>query len=614
MSNLIQLLILLFIINPVFLSTISCKAGENNCLRCDPLTKLCTKCSLDIYSPDEDGGCSPSGKCILGKNYCAECDEDEEKCSKCEPGLFPDENGGCSFVGNCEISYRGQCLKCLENYILIGGEQDAFKICKSLDSEDLANCQSINKATGLCEACKTGYFLNGGDYRCTKTENCFESAFDKCILCNGGFYLDKKEEKCITHSGKFLFCQLSLDGKTCDTCDEDYFFDEKGNCVGVNYCSEGSYYSCEKCLDGYYPTFDKIACTKEKNCYSADRTNGVCKSCKGDNYIDLDTGKCHSNREDDDFKYCKQVEDEKCLYCEYGYNLSEDGKCTTSRNCAVVEEGECQECSEGYYLTLDNRCTTTKHCIYSETYYDCNECEDGYYLNRTDKICYETKKGFENCKSTALDGDYCFWCKTGFYGNQKDHLCYSNEEEDDFYKCALSDTTGKYCIGCEDKYYIGYKDHKCSKVDGCYVSEDEDTCSECDDRHCLNVKTGKCGRNDKIVDEDEKVYYRCLKTNKEGTKCAECLDRYELSDKGFCVDKVHCTVEEDGVCVKCKNNRSYSSCLNADFGCVPTSYMKCIECDNVLDFDICTKCPPYYKLKDDDHCYDMDDVFDEEDE
>lgn len=137
MSNLIQLFIFLFILNPVFLSTI-CKEGENNCLRCDPLTKLCSKCSLDIYSPGEDGGCSPLRKCILGKNYCSECDEDEKKCLRCEPGLYPDEIGGCSFVGNCEISYRGQCLECLEDYILIGGEQDSFKICKALESEDLA--------------------------------------------------------------------------------------------------------------------------------------------------------------------------------------------------------------------------------------------------------------------------------------------------------------------------------------------------------------------------------------------------------------------------------------------------------------------------------------------
>ena len=584
----------------------SCKEGTNNCNRCDPLTKLCTKCSLDIYSPDEDGGCSPSGLCTLGKNYCTKCDEDEKLCSACESGLFPDENGACSFVGNCEISYRGTCLKCKENYILIGGEQDTFKICKSLESEDLINCQNIDTVTGLCTECKQGYFLNTGDFKCIKTQNCYESAFGKCTYCNGGFYLDKKTDNCLTQSGVFLFCRESLDGKKCDLCENDYFFDENDNCVGTNYCADGQYYRCNKCVDGYYLTFDKTACTKEENCYSGDRVNGLCNYCKGDNYINLDDRTCHSNQEDDDFKNCKKVENGKCTSCEYDFNLSGDGKCTISTNCAEVENGDCVHCSEGFFLTLDNRCLTTEHCIYSERYYECNECEEGFYYNKQDKVCYKYTENYENCKSTNYDGTYCFWCKNGFYANQTDHLCYSNEEKNDFYKCSLSDTTGRYCIGCEDGYFIGYTDHKCSKIDGCLISENEEKCLECDDRHCLNVKTGECGSNEVIKKEEEKLYYRCNRTNEEGTKCAKCLDGYELSDKGFCVDKIHCSVEEDGVCVKCKNNKSYSSCLNSDFGCVPTSYMKCIECNNILDFDICTKCPEYYKLNEDGVCIDID--------
>ena len=607
MPNLILFFIPFFILNPVLLLPF-CQENTNNCIRCDPLTKLCTKCTLDIYSPDENGGCSPVGKCKIGKNYCSECDEEEKKCKKCELGLFPDENGGCSFIGNCEISHKGICLKCISDYILIGGEQDSFKICKSLNSEDLTNCQNINNVTGLCDACKSGYFLNGGDLRCSKTENCFESTFGKCISCNSGFYLDKIQEKCFSQTGSLLFCKISLDGVKCDICEDDYFFDEEGNCVGINYCSKGDYFSCEKCIDGYYSTYDKRGCTKEKNCFEADRLNGLCRSCTGNNYLDLDTRKCNSNQEDNDFKNCKKVENGKCLSCEYEFNLSEDGKCTSSTNCAEVENGECLQCSTGYFLTLDNRCTTTEHCIYSEIYYECKECEDGYYFNKNDKICYKFKPGFENCKSTSYDGNYCFWCKNGFYGNQTDHLCYSNKEKNNFYKCALSDTTGNYCIGCEDNFYIGYEDHKCSKIDGCEISENEEKCSKCDERYCLNLKNGNCITNEKIKNVEEKFYYRCKSTNEDGTACGICLDGYELSDKGFCVDKIHCSVEENGICVKCKNNKAYSSCLNTDFGCVPTSYMKCIECNNNLDFDICTKCPEYYILNDNGVCIDIDEL------
>ena len=595
----------LYILNPVLLIPF-CKEGANNCNRCDPLTKLCTKCSLDIYSPDENGGCSALGKCVFGKNYCLECDNEGKKCIKCETGLYPDENGACSFVDNCSLSHKGLCLKCKSDFILIGGE-GTFKICKSLYSDDLANCHTINNETGLCEECNLGYFLNGGDFRCSKIENCYESTFGKCNSCNSGYYFFRKEEKCISQFASLINCKESLDGEKCDICDEDYFFDEKGNCVGVNYCAEGGYGKCNKCFEGYYLTFDSLACTKEKSCFSGNKLNGLCNSCLGNNYIDLNDRKCKSNQENNDFKYCKQVENDICLTCEYDYYLSEDGKCTKSKNCAEVESGNCLFCSQNYYLTLDNRCTTTEHCKYSEIYFECNECEDEYYYNKTDKTCYKYKQGFENCKSTTIDGKYCFWCKNGFYGNQKDHLCYNNNENNNFYKCKLSDTSGEYCIGCEENYYLGYKDYKCSKIKGCDLSENENKCLECDEKHCLNLKTGQCFSNEKIKNEDEKIYYRCNRTNEEGTKCEICLEGYELSEKGFCVDKIHCSVEENGVCVKCKNNHAYSSCLNSDFGCVPTSYMLCIECNNVLDFDKCTKCPQYYKLNQEGVCIDIDD-------
>ena len=199
MSKLLNFLLILYILNQVYLLP-SCKEGVNNCQSCHPLTKLCTKCTLDIYSPDENGGCSPSGKCKIGKNYCLECDEQENKCSQCEPGLFPDENGACSFVDNCEISSKGFCLKCKSDFVLIGGE-DIFRICKSKSSEDLLNCKTINSLTGLCDECELGYFLNVGDLRCSGVENCYESSFGKCASCASGYFLYLKENKCLSQVG-----------------------------------------------------------------------------------------------------------------------------------------------------------------------------------------------------------------------------------------------------------------------------------------------------------------------------------------------------------------------------------------------------------------------------
>ena len=585
----------------------SCKEGKNNCNRCDPLTNLCIKCDLDIYDPDENGGCSALGKCIIGKNYCKECNEEAKKCKKCEIGYYPDLYGGCSFVENCELSYKGNCLKCLPDFILIG-EENGIKICKSLYSEDLNKCEIINNKTGLCDSCQNGFFLNEGDKKCSEVENCQESIYGRCILCNIGYYLNVKENKCIYQSGSLYYCKESIDGKKCDICEDDFFFDEKGNCTNVKYCSEGKF-NCQKCIDGYFFTKDQNSCTKEKNCHSGDKLNGLCEKCIDNYYLDLKDRKCKLNIEDNDFKHCTKVKNDICISCEEEYNLSEDGKCTMTKNCSEVENGKCLTCSQNYYLGLDNICTNVEHCIYSEQYYGCKECEDGYYFNTTSQKCFEYIEGFENCKLTTFNGNYyCYYCKNGFYINQINHLCYSNKEKNDFYKCIMTDLSGEYCINCEDNYFCGYTDHKCSKVFGCEISENEEKCLKCDENnYCLNAKTGKCERNDIIKDEEQKLYYRCIKTNEEGNACEICLDGFELSEKGFCVDKIHCVEEENGVCVKCKNNREYSSCLNNYFGCVPTSYLKCIECNNNLDFDICTKCRDDYKLNEEGVCIEIED-------
>ena len=600
------LCIFILIIYPI-ISAPSCKVGINNCSKCDPLTKLCLRCDKDILSPDKNGGCVPSEKCIIGNNYCQECNDDETVCKTCEEGLFPDENGGCSFIANCALSYQGKCLECKEDFKLVGYEMEGigFLICKSLSLEDFQNCKTVDSFSGYCTECEEGYFLSGGDKKCTKMENCFESAFGICKKCNSGYYLDKKEKKCKAQTGIFLFCKETLDGKTCDSCDDDRYFTEDGNCVLVNYCSKGDYNKCEKCISGYSLTKDNLSCTKEKNCFNGDADNGICNVCIDNYYIDLTDRKCKSNQEEDDFKNCRRVENDGCQSCVYEYILSKDSKCTKTNNCEEAENGECISCIENFYLDLDNRCTPTEHCIHSTTYFECEECEDGYYFNYTSKLCVKTKKNFENCKSTDYGGEYCHKCKKDFYINQTDHLCYSNKEKNDLYKCTRLDLSGEYCVSCEDDYFYGMKDHKCSLIEGCEESENEKKCLECDEYHCLDVKTGKCEDNTFIKKEEGKIYFRCNRTNEDGDKCEKCLKGLELNDDGLCVETKHCTKEVDGVCQKCENNMKNTYCLNSEFGCVETIYLDCLECDDYLNFNKCTKCMEGYELNEKFECIDI---------
>ena len=102
---------------------------EGNCVSANFCSKggESGKCEKDIFVPDLKGGCEGAKKCILGNNYCKECEEDSKLCKICEDGYFPDQNGGCSYTNNCEISSQGQCIKCKDNYILIGENNNLYQ-------------------------------------------------------------------------------------------------------------------------------------------------------------------------------------------------------------------------------------------------------------------------------------------------------------------------------------------------------------------------------------------------------------------------------------------------------------------------------------------------------
>ena len=570
----------------------SCIVNENHCSQCNPITKLCIKCDKDIYSPDEKGGCTYSHKCIVGLNQCIECNEEGNLCHFCYDGYFPDENGGCSNTENCEISYRGECIKCKDDYILIGeGNIQNIKMCKSLYSGDLKNCEKINKS-GVCEECKKGYYLNSGDKKCTSTENCNESIFEVCSKCNNGFYLDKKESKCKNQTGIFENCKESLDGKSCYLCEENYYFDEEGTCIEFNYCLKVKNEKCVKCSKGYFLNHNGTEyCISTENCNNGDKDIGICIDCIENYYLDYNDGKCKSNQENNDFKYCKIADNNICIECSELYELGKDNKCTDTSFCAESYNGTCLSCIDNYYLSFNHKCSDMEHCKYYYIY-TCLECDDDYYYDTKNNSCKMAEDVFKNCK-IGFSSFFCQVCKKDFYYNQTDHLCYSNKNYNNFYKCSKTDLSAEYCDECIEGYFLGYKDRKCSFIDNCALSENGNKCLECDSNYCFDIKKRKCIFNDKIISEEEKFYYRCNMTNDNGDRCAICDEGFILSENGLCVDDKNCIEkDENGQCKKCKSDEENSFCLNKDFGCVETFYTEndCLECDDNLNFFNCTNC------------------------
>ena len=571
--------------------------SKNYCSKCHPLTNQCILCLYqDILIPDKNCVCVGSQKCHALQNYCLECETDEKLCKECDIGYYPDTNGACSYTDHCKISFKGECLECQEDFILV----EKNKICKSLLNDDFDNCKDIDTENGVCQECEEGYFLNKGDKKCTKTENCNESMLGICSLCNEGFYLDKRENKCKQKKGDLLFCRQTLDGENCDLCDFGSYMDENEICVQTNFCSKSSGGKCIKCIEGYYLSSSNGYCTNTKNCYSGNKDIGLCLDCNMNYYLNYKDYKCYSNLENNEYKYCRNAVDGECIKCENGYYLGKDNKCTNTPNCEEAENGKCILCTDNYYLGLDNYCSKTEYCIKSR-FDDCIECKDGYYHSYLDKKCVEVGdvKELENCKYTCLSKNEikCCECKDNYYLNSNQTLCLNNKEDGPFYKCRYAEGDGE-CQQCVDGYHLGSEDKKCTLIDNCRISESEKRCEECDEYFCLDKKTGKCVRNEFLEDENVKIYFACKNTNEEGDKCEKCINGYEVNEEGFCVNMANCEENKDGKCLKCdseKTENGYFYCANDVFGCIEGHFENCVKCNNLLDLYECTECKEGYE-------------------
>ena len=575
-------------------SSQTCQVNKNDCLKCNPRTNLCAQCSKNILQPDEKGGCEISQKCNLGQNYCKECDSEGLKCSLCELGFFPDEIGGCSFTDNCKFSYKGNCFECKNDFALIGNGEN--KICKYKYTDDLINCNSINLQNGICESCNEGFYLNSEDKKCNKAENCMTSIFGVCTKCINGYYLDKRDDKCYKKTEKFTVnCKQTIDGKTCDECEEGSFFSQDGKCIYANYCKKTSLYFCAECIDGFYLASDKTTCTDEKNCAFGDLEFGFCKFCQKGFYIDLSDGKCKNNQENNEYKNCNTAFGKNCTECVLGYHLADDGKCSKATYCKKTENGECVECYDNYFLAKNNVCTKVEKCEIADYSNSCEECENGLYYNG--KKCVDIIPGLENCKKTDNNG-VCKVCKNNFYLNVTDKLCYNNENKNDIlYKCATINENN-ICEKCENNYYLGSIDKKCSKIENCAQSENGEICIKCENDHCFDLKKMTCENNiNGPVVEEKNIYYNCNITNSEGTECAECKDDYADLIGGLCVNFKECELENEGKCEKCveKSHNGKFMCINDVFGCIETNVNHCLKCNNMADFNECTECEEGYE-------------------
>ena len=388
---------------------------------------------------------------------------------------------------------------------------------------------------------------------------------------------------------------------------DEYYKTKDGRLVQTKYCEKADINNiCTKCIDGYFLSKDKSACTLEQNCEKGDKNVGLCTQCLENFYLDVKTKKCFSNQDNFDLKNCKEVNEGICTRCEKYFFLDMNHKCTETENCENSQNSKCIKCIEGFYLGIDHKCIDVEKCIYSRSG-ECKECIDGYYYNKIKKKCKKWKKDFlNNCKSNSLyDENHCEVCKDEFYLDVKNNLCLPNTKKNKFYKCQASNYNGEECATCVNNYFIGRLDKKCSLISGCLKSRDEGFCLKCDRDYCLD-NFGYCVNNYEINEIEKKYAYRCSALNKNGNGCIKCEKKeLEINSEGLCYDKIHCEKFEKNNCVKCQEENPdgyYSYCLNKEFGCIDSFHKHCLRCDDLLHLDECTQCDIGYELDKDGNC------------
>ena len=549
----IFLLFIFLIIFDYYLSA-SCETFKNGCLKCNPLTNLCFRCEYDVLAPDKKGGCTGAKKCIFGNNYCGQCNIEGNLCTSCEEGYFPDENGGCSYSENCEISYNGECLKCKKDYILIGKTP-------YYDDYTLKICKSLSSSD--LKHCKTVDETDG-----------------LCLKCESGYHISKGDKKCT----KVDNCNQVTNGE-CTSCINNYYFDKKQNkCIEkieqkFKYCKvtlNGE--NCEKCDVNYFLS-DDLNCVNTNYCSKS--KNETCTECIKDFYL-TENNKCSFS------KNCKDVDPKNgiCTKCSNNYYFD-----LKSRNCEPYLKNDntkycskfdnnCIQCIEGYYLAGNNACSATKNCSMA-TDGECTTCQEGFSLTKDNK-CTEV----EHC-IYLNDKLECIECEDNFYYNNFTKKC-QPVEDDTFKNCKYSDNLGEKCSFCKKDFYINLSDNLCysnaknGKFYKCVISLTGENCTQCEKEFNLGYGDNKCTS----VKE-------CYKSN-DKNECQECEEDYCLNKKtSLCEWNYLIENESQKVLFKCKmTNSDGTACVSCEDRFEVGNEGVCVDkvdCEE-NNGDKCTKC------------------------
>ena len=530
----------------------------------------------------------------------------------------------CEDNDHCLYRKNDICIKCEENYILVGTSEfslDNIITCELESNVLYPHFENDDKVSYPCTNGEYGYLKNDESkcfrkntlsinyyyskdlkhfYPCDTTDeinlingiaNCHNCKLTteglKCTLCN--YYFAFKDDNYTTCYSRE---ELSRDTTIFKDDDNNYRTCVINNCFS---CSSRSV--CTKCEEGFalknyvrYKCFDISEITPINEYYTED--NNVYYSCG------LFGG----------VEHCKTCDSKtKCTLCENGYTILDDDdtqciKITELKSNLFYERNN----KQNYYscINYDNE---NKHCLECNfqdiNNFICLKCEPGYYFleDQGDNCINEISISKEYYKydddlyklcSSAIEG--CKYCDN----NKKCTVCLNEgfgildlnytvcedvhegldgntiyQEDELFYTCE------KQIEGCK----------KCLSKNNCIETLSSEYCILNEDRtvYKLNISSDiyyHSTSGDDLCISCENIFSYCFLCKSE-SECIQCTEGYSLIDKEECDYKAAFEINDQYFSddnftnfYKCNNTLISSNAIDNCFKCEFSSENKCKEC------------------------------------
>ncbi|MBQ9790523.1 MAG: protein kinase, partial [Clostridia bacterium] len=436
----------------------SCESSSAVCFEHNEI-RYDYRCDGTSYLHNESNVCVSVGD--DGEYGCTQVHESQ--CVSCQEKHHV-ENGQCVVNDDkCTIQEREKCMKCVDGYILVGGE------CIDVST---IGCEEINSKTGKCKTCGEGTYKE--DDGCETQEG---SEYSRCLHINrdkNGCYECKCEYR-LTNRYKCLMTNETSDDDTQNSSDsnseENENQDEKDYSDGdesendddqeaphstlkrtlkreddehkTDSCEMHSEKGCLKCADGYY--LDGREC---KKChYLCERCSDY-ETCIGCNeYSFLNGSKCVEINQV--YVGCEvmMASNKGCFICKDGYfkkNGIECGECHSSCETCLFSES-CLKCKEEHWrkYTEDGHChpyDELTHCT-NKTQHGCEECEEGTYLS--DYECFECPENCTTCTSSSV----CTTCESEYVLVKSECIHFEDIEH-----CLSANNS--VCLECAEGYEL----------------------------------------------------------------------------------------------------------------------------------------------------------------